>query len=119
MCKIINAKQVMGSILMELLQQDKKSISIKNIFRIENVIDMRLRREVSAIIAMSIEDIYQVIESYENIISLGANTIYIRECDYELINMKVIIEDYFLSGIPDDIAQVMSISIKECFENEK
>lgn len=119
MMRVVNTKQLVGSVFMELLDQGKNSISLKQIFKIENIIDKKLRRRVSAMTTMCIDDVYQLTQSYEKILSLEEEKVYIHCDGYKLINIKTIIDDYFISGIPKDVAKVISVSIKEWAKDEK
>lgn len=120
MYRIVSAKQVMGSIFIELISQQKNSILLKDIFKIENQIDQALRRtNLNAITLMCMEDIYQVAYSYENILKLEQSYLSIQQDDIVEEYLKIILEDCFVSGIPYDIEEVIQKCIKEWSKYER
>ncbi|MBN1058123.1 hypothetical protein [Clostridium botulinum] len=120
MYRIVNAKQVIGSIFMELINQQRNSILLRDIFKIENEIDCVLRKnQLNAITLMNIDDIYQVAYSYENILKLEQRNVSIQQ-DYSVDNyLQMMLEDCFISGIPNDIEKVITECVREWLKYER
>lgn len=120
MYRIIDAKQIVGSIVIELINQRENTILIKDVFKIGQKIDNELNnKKLNASLLMSINDVCQVVNSYENIIKLEKFNLSIQNkyINEDFSTLVLMLEDYFISGIPNDINQVIRNCVREWYND--
>lgn len=107
-----------GTVFIKLLKEGTTEISLKKLNRIERILDKELRKNNNALIYVSIEDIYTMINTYnffeidskENIIKLSNYSINkYNENKEEFLDM---FDSYFQGGIPLDINKTITNVLK-------
>lgn len=115
MCRYVYADQVIGSTFIELIQQNKTEISIKDLFKFEKELDLELRKRNNTIISMSIDDVYHTVTSHARIFQISDESIKLRYTTQELSDrmteLTELLDDYFRAGLPKDISETISKQI--------
>lgn len=115
----VNTKQVVGSIFKELLDLNRESICLKEVYNIESKLDRELRKNNIAHTTMYYEEVYEITETYDEFILIEEEEIHINSTKLRQECNKNIIEDCFLSGMPTDIENVILNLVKELLKDER
>ncbi len=107
MCMILNAEQFMGAVAFSFCQNERKSISFSDFYKLEKRVARELRTsKQNAILSISKDDVYSTIKSYR---SLYRST----DKDISFIDEGYLYKNYFLGGITKDLTSTLTKMILE------
>lgn len=116
--RYLQAHNFIGAVFIKLLKEDKTEITLKELNNIEKSLDKDLRRNNNALIYVTADDIYTLINTYNffKIDSRGA-TIKLSDCSVEKYNSSKAelldtLDSYFQAGIPLDILDTIDNILK-------
>lgn len=115
MCRYMMAEQFLGITFTNLLRLNKFQIELSIFNQIENEVDKTIRKTNNAMLCASMNEIYSAIEEYNDFFQVNESKIVVNEIIQEKIlqdNEKdkfiSVLNDYFITGIPLDINNVVN-----------
>jgi len=106
------AEQFLGATFSSLLKKNVLEIELEKLNRLEEIVDHALREENRAILTISSEQMFVMIEEYSDFFDLRDHSVTLQENlsnDFSKRKEEVIakIEEYFTLGIPNDIKKTL------------
>lgn len=108
MCRYIKADQFIGVTFSKLIEKNIFEIEISKLCSLEKEIDFEIRKSNDAMLCISMNEMYSVVEEYNDFFQVKKNSIVIK--DYLQQRIKKERENvmseffyYFVEGIPKDI----------------
>lgn len=113
MYRYINAEQIIGATFKELLSKDRKELSIDDLFKISENLNHKTRKDNNAVIRMSINQIYNVIDDYSSFFCIEDDVIKLSSAGYKSYKednylFMDSLDSYFCAGIPVDIKNTVN-----------
>ncbi len=114
MCRYIMADQFLGATFLGLIRKNMYKIEFSNLYEIEKKVDKTIREKHNAMLCVSMNEMYSIVENYNDFFQVKKNHILIRESLQKKLHEEdgknqfiAVLNSYFMDGMPIDISKTV------------